>query len=63
LPAVKADIKEMQDFFSRHKNPLEPLVRKGYSFYLRTNRQPKGMLAYDEVLFFLNAFYKKHGRI
>lgn len=63
LPEVKADIKEMADFFRRHRNPIEPFVRKGYGFYLKNNNQPKGVLSYDDVTGFLIAYYKKFGKI
>jgi hypothetical protein len=63
LPEVKADIKEVADFFRRHRNPIEPVVRKGYGFYLKNNNQPKGVLSYDEVTGFLIAYYKKFGTI
>ena len=63
IPAVKADIKEMYDFFRRHKNPVEPFIRNGYSLYLKNNNQPGGMRSYDEVLGFIIAYYKKFGRI
>ena len=63
LPEVKADIKEVADFFRRHRNPIEPFVRKGYGFYLKNNNQPKGVLSYDEVTGFLIAYYKKFGKI
>ena len=63
IPEVKADIKEMRDFFQKHRNPFGPLVRKGYGFYLKNNNQPKGMQSYDDVTGFLIAYYKKFGTI
>jgi hypothetical protein len=59
IPEVKADIKEMLAFFTRHKNAVEPFIRKGYAFYLKNNNQPKGMQSYDEVTAFLIAYYRK----
>jgi Protein of unknown function (DUF3810) len=63
IPAVKADMKEVVAFYNRHRNPIEPFVRKGYGFYLKNNNQPKGVLAYDDVTGFLIAYYKKFGKI
>jgi Protein of unknown function (DUF3810) len=63
LPEVKADMKEVIAFYNRHRNPIEPFVRKGYGFYLKNNNQPKGVLAYDDVTGFLIAYYKKFGKI
>jgi hypothetical protein len=62
-PEVKADFKEMFAYFQKHRNPVEPFIRKGYSFYLRNNNQPGGIRSYDEVLGFMVAFYKKYGRL
>lgn len=63
IPGVIADIGEMQSFFQRHRNPIEPYIRKGYGFYLKSNMQPKGINSYDDVTGFLVAYYKKFGRI
>jgi hypothetical protein len=63
LPAVKADLKEWKDFNNRYKNPVEPFIRWGYAKYLKSNGQPQGMLAYDQVTSFLIAYYKKFGKI
>jgi hypothetical protein len=63
LPAVKADLKEWQDFNERHKNPAEPVVRWIYGKYLESNEQPLGVLSYDEVTAFLIAYYRKYGKL
>lgn len=60
IPEVKADIKEMIAFFSRHKNAVEPFIRKGYAFYLKNNNQPGGMHSYDEVTLFMINYYRKY---
>lgn len=62
-PDVKADFKEMAAFFQRHRNPIEPVIRSGYGFYLKNNNQPLGIRSYDAVTAFLIAYYKKFGRI
>lgn len=63
IPEVKADIREVAAFFSRHKNPVEPFVRQGYALYLRNNNQPSGLRSYDEVTAFLIAWYRRFGKI
>lgn len=63
LPEVRADINEWREFLQKHKNPLEPVIRWAYGYYLRANQQPKGIKSYDEVIADLIAFYKKYGRI
>ena len=63
IPEVKADIREWRDFYLRHKNPVEPMIRWIYGKYLESNEQPQGILSYDEVTGFLIAYYKKFGKI
>ena len=63
IQPVKDDLLELRNFYDRHRNPVEPLVRKGYAFYLRRNQQPHGMKSYDEVTDFIIAYYKKFGKI
>lgn len=62
-PEVKADFKEMAAFYRRHRNPIEPVIRSGYGFYLKNNNQPLGIKSYDAVTAFLIAYYKKFGRM
>jgi hypothetical protein len=62
-PAVLADVKEMIAFNKSHRNPIEPLVRSGYNFYLKNNNQPLGLLTYDAVTSFIVAYYKKYGML
>jgi hypothetical protein len=63
IPAVKDDLKELREFFLRHRNPVEPYITWLYSKYLKANQQPEGMRTYNEVVADLIAFYKKTGRI
>ncbi len=60
---VQEDLKAWKRFYLRHRNPIEPVWRWVYGFYLRRNQQPQGVLSYDEVTGFLIAYYKKEGRI
>ena len=62
-PEVKADFKEMAIFYRRHRNPVEPVIRSGYGFYLKNNNQPLGIKSYDAVTAFLIAYYKKFGNM
>ena len=63
LTPVKKDIRELKEFYLRHKNPFEPIIRWAYGKYLKANEQPKGINSYNEVIADLIAFYKKYGRI
>jgi hypothetical protein len=60
LPPVKADLKELNDFYLKHQNPVEPVIRWMYGKYLQSNQQPSGVLSYDEVTGFVIAYYKKY---
>lgn len=58
---VKKDILELQAFYAKYENPIEPYIRRLYGQYLRANQQPSGMQTYNEVMAFLIAYYKKYG--
>jgi len=62
-PAVKKDIQELRTFFRQYDNPFETYIDKLYSEYLKANEQPSGKMSYNEVVGFLVAYYRKHGRI
>lgn len=60
-PGVRKDLRELQQFNQRYANPLEPVIWRVYSRYLRANRQPQGVATYSEVTAWLIAFEKKYG--
>lgn len=60
---VRADLIVWRRFSEQHRNPTEPLFRWIYAAYLRNNRQPSGLLSYDEVTAFVIGCYRKFGRI
>ena len=60
LPSVKDDLKELNDFYIKHQNPVEPVIRWMYGKYLQSNQQPSGVLSYDEVTGLLITYYKKY---
>lgn len=62
-PSVKKDIKEWRDFIKSHENPIEPLITYWYGFFLKNNRQPKGLMTYNEVTSLLIHYYQKTGEI
>lgn len=63
LPAgVKADHAELRQFLLRHRNPVETVIDKLYGEYLKANEQPSGKMAYNEVVAWLVAYYKKFGK-
>ena len=62
-PAVVNDLKEWRKFNLKYKSPIEPVFRWIYGKYLKGNKQPQGVLSYDEVTGFIIAYYKKYGKI
>lgn len=60
---VKDDIKELRQFYTSYKNPVETAIDRLYSQYLKANEQPTGKMSYSEVVAMLIAYYKKNGRI
>ena len=62
-PEVVADLKEWAEFNRKHQSIAEPIVRFIYGIYLQRNKQPEGILSYDEVTGFIIAYYKKFGKI
>ncbi|MGN6418708.1 MAG: DUF3810 domain-containing protein [Pseudobacter sp.] len=59
---VKNDYKELKEFNRKHRNPVERVIDKLYGEYLKANQQPSGKLAYNEVIAWLVAYYKKNGK-
>lgn len=61
--AVIKDFKERRKFNQEHQSFLEPIIMKIYGKFLQANKQPMGILSYDEVTAFIIAYYKKFGKI
>jgi hypothetical protein len=62
-PEIKSDLKDWGIFIKQHQSPLEPAIRWMYGKYLENNKQPMGILSYDEVTGLLIAYYKKYGKL
>ena len=55
------DFNASYNFWQQYKNPFEPLVKKGYSAYLKANKQEKGVESYNYVVdLFISYFEKTH---
>lgn len=63
LPEVIADFKARKKFNDQHRSFAERVFKMLYGIFLQGNRQPMGMLSYDEVTGFIIAYYKKFGNI
>lgn len=61
-PRVRHDTYDLQRYFLRNQNFIEPLMTGVYDRYLKLNNQPKGRATYNEVLAFVMAYGKKYGR-
>lgn len=59
---VKNDYRELKEFNRKHRNPVERVIDDLYGQYLKANEQPSGKLAYNEVIAWLVAYYKKYGK-
>lgn len=44
------DFKTSKDFWKKFENPFEPIVKKGYNAYLKTNNQKEGIRSYNYVV-------------
>ncbi len=60
---VLDDLEVWRQFNSRHRNPVEPIVRWFYGLYLRSNQQPQGLFSYDAVTAFIIAYYRRFGEV
>jgi len=60
---VRKDFRDLRDFIRKHENPIENVIDKLYSQYLKANEQPSGKVTYSEVIIWLVAYYRKHGEV
>jgi hypothetical protein len=60
---VKQDYREYRKYMLAYRNPLEPILGRMYDSYLKANRQPKGIMSYNEVTGWLIAYERKYGRL
>jgi hypothetical protein len=47
---VLIDFKESSEFWGQYRNPIEPLIKKGYNSYLKANKQANGIQSYNYVV-------------
>jgi hypothetical protein len=60
-PDIRRDFRDLQQFNRKFVNPFEPVIRRMYGSYLRANRQPQGLMTYDEVNAWLIAYGTTYG--
>lgn len=61
LPGIREDMRELRRFYQQYAGPLERVIDRAYSFFLKANEQPSGKISYNEVIFLLYAWYSKKG--
>ena len=57
---VRRDYADIQAFYSRYSNPLEPLLSDLYGQYLKANEQPGGLKSYSQVISMLVAYQRRY---
>jgi len=61
---ILIDFKSTSDFWNTYKNPFEPIVKKGYNIYLKSNNQIKGINSYNYVVDLLISYFKtQHNKL
>ena len=63
VPGVKADYRDLRAFIQAHANPVEVIVDRLYSQYLKANQQPSGRVSYNEVILLMLAYNKKYRKV
>ena len=54
---IKKDFQASSYFWKQYENPFEPLMKKGYNLYLKSNNQSKGVNSYNYVVDLLIQYY------
>jgi len=59
-PGVRANFKELQEFWKAFQNPLEPVFKSVFNSYLQVNRQKDGIRSYNRVVSLMVSYYREH---
>lgn len=57
---VKVNFQEMNAFWNRYKNPMEPVFKSIFNSYLKANNQAEGIKSYNAVVSLLVAYHKQY---
>jgi len=49
-PGVKENFKELNDFWKKYENPLEPMFKSVFNTFLKVNNQKEGIKSYNGVV-------------
>ena len=58
---IKKEFRASSDFWAQYENPFEPLMKKGYNAYLKSNNQSKGVQSYNYVVDLFIQYYREKG--
>ena len=58
-PGILKDFRESSKFWKAYNNPLEPLIKRIYSHFLKANNQEKGIESYSYVVALLEIIFTK----
>lgn len=58
---IKKDFRVSSEFWAQYENPFEPLMKKGYNAYLKSNNQAKGVQSYNYVVDLFIQYYRDKG--
>ncbi len=59
-PGVKANFQEMNEFWNRYENPMEPVFKSVFNSFLKANNQTEGIKSYNAVVSLLVAYHKQY---
>lgn len=59
-PGILKDFRESSKFWKAYNNPLEPLIKRIYSHFLKANNQEKGIESYSYVVALLVDYFHKN---
>ena len=57
-PGVKANFRELQEFWKAFENPLEPVFKSVFNRYLEINRQKDGIQSYNRVVALMVQYHR-----
>lgn len=60
-PGVKQNIEQINAFWQKHQNPLEPFFKSIFNAFLKVNNQQQGLKSYRAVVGLLLNYHNKKG--
>jgi len=60
---IRKNYREVDLFWEKHENPLEPFFKEFYGGYLQANNQPQGIDSYNYVVALLVNYFEKEEKL